>query len=239
VPPQAAALSGLRCSPPPRRYAHPVFDLDHIADLLERALADAAHQADLEQSPLGIDALDELAVHPLLHAALRSDSLGVHPEQRYPADRAKPNRSEGERCDIVITENPSDHLADPLSAGTLFAHRGVPAEDALWLEVKVIGQFSVHDGIARPNPQYSSRLLNEAMRDIRKLAADDAIAHAALALILFNENEPTARHDLEAWLDRALSKSLPISAPIISRFAVTDRIGNAVCTIALFRVHRL
>ncbi len=213
--------------------------LDHIADLFERALASAAHHADLEQSPLGVDALDELAIHPLLHAELRAASLAVHPEQRYPADRARTRRSEGERCDIVITDNPNDHLADPLSVGTLFAHRGVPCEDALWLEVKVIGQFSVHDRVARANPQYSSRLLNEAMRDVRKLAADESITHAALALIVFNSDDPTARHDLEAWLDRALSKSLPISAPIVRRFPFTDRIGNSICTIAIFKVHHL
>ncbi|HVZ93314.1 MAG TPA: hypothetical protein VG797_02275 [Phycisphaerales bacterium] len=216
-----------------------MFDLDSIADSLAAAIRNAAERADIEQSPLGVDALDELSIHPLLHAALRDAGFGIHPEQRYPGDRLKSRRSEGERCDIVLTESPTDHLLDPLSAGTLFAHRGVAPDEALWLEVKVIGQFSVYDGVGRPNPQYSGRLLGEVMRGAHKLAADHGIAHAALTLILFNADEATATHDLEAWMNRALEKSVPISWPSLRRFAITDRIGNAQCTVAVMKVNRL
>lgn len=216
-----------------------MFPLEDIADAIAGALRGAARRADEEQAPLGIDALDELAIHPLLHAAFRAAGFGVHPEQRYPAERGRAKRTEGERCDIVLTGRPDEHLLDPLASGTLFGDRGVPPGEALWLEVKVIGQFHVSGGVGRANPQYSGRLLGEVMRDVKKLAADEAIARAALALVLFNADEAVARHDLDAWFRRAIRDALPVAAPIVRRFPIADRIGNACGTVALFGVHHL
>ncbi|MCA9294821.1 MAG: hypothetical protein KDA20_13520 [Phycisphaerales bacterium] len=210
--------------------------------LITRSIADAlrarAHELDEEHATLGIDALDELPLHPILCAGLETTGLGVLREQRYPASRAVPKRSIGDRCDIVLIRAPDTHLTDPLQSGTLFAEQGVAPEDALWLEVKLAAQFAMSDGWSRANPLYSGVMLTQTMADIRKLASESAIHHAALVLIMFNTDEPIASHDLSAWYQRCIERGLPISAPITHRFAITDRIGNAVATIALVRVHQ-
>lgn len=216
-----------------------MWDLHYILDSVADALREEATRLDLEQSHLGIDALDELAIHPLLHQELRGAGYGVHPEQRYPGDAAKPNRTEGDRCDIVLTQDPAETIQDPLLAGTLFEGAGVDPGEALWIEVKVVGQFTITDGTVRSNPTYSSQLLQLVPKDIRKLARDPLITHAAALVVLFTCDEATARHDLQLWTDRAISKSVPCSMSITRSLSITDHIGNGTCTIALMQVHHL
>jgi hypothetical protein len=216
-----------------------VFDLSLILDACAEVLHARARELDLEQALLGIDALAELELHPLLRAALAAAGFRVLAEQRYPTVSARPRRSEGERCDIVLLHPPARHVLDPLLAGTLFAADGAEPEDALWLEVKAVGQFDVAAGVGRPNPAYSSALLHDVTADARKLSADPRIAHAAILLILLSDSEATAAHDLDAWKRRAIiDRALPVSAPLTRAFDITDRIGNRRCTTALIEVHR-
>ena len=216
-----------------------MWDLGLILSACAHALQEVARSLDEEQAALGIDALDELEIHPILRNGLTDAGFGVLAEQRYPQAGSRPKRSEGDRCDIVLTDQPGEHLIDPLASHTLFGGRGVESEAALWIEIKVVGQFSVIDDMARANPGYSAGLLSLLMADVRKLAADDRIAHGAALLVLFNSDESVAEHDLAQWTRTAIEKGLPISSPLCERFAISDRIGNGVATVALVQVHHM
>jgi len=221
-------------SPPP----HAVWrDLDILTACVD-GLRAGALAADDEQSPYGLDALPELALHAALRAGLADHGFGVHAEVRLPRRASLPRRSEGERCDIVLTERPGEPLVDPLDRGTLFADAGVPMRDAFWIEVKCAHQFALVDGVAQPSRAYSSQLLTAAVRDVNKLA-QQGLPFAALLLVLFTVDEATAAHDVAAWAHRCLDVELPIASPLRESFAITDRIGNARCTAALTRVSPL
>jgi len=214
-----------------------------IAPIAARALRDAAAALDAEQSPRGLDSLDELALHPILATAFAADSLGVHREQPYPGARGHPIRRERERCDLVLTTCPGLPLLDPVAArverhaaeNNLFAQvladppapPGVACDDALWLELKSVGQFCFTDGIPGPNPTYISDM-TACLIDLSKLLRDPIILHAAALTIIFAADERTLRHDAGVTIERALNKGLPILAPAIEFFPIADRIGNAV-----------
>lgn len=76
-----------------------------IADVVVQGLRRRAEEDDVEQAVYGLDAEDELGLHPLIQVALRTCGWGVWPEQRYPSDWAKPKHSEGQRCDVVLTRD--------------------------------------------------------------------------------------------------------------------------------------
>lgn len=208
------------------------WNIPDIADALEAGLQRRAEEADLEQAVYGIDALDELGLHPLIHRALREGGYGVWPEQRYPDDRLKPNRSEGQRCDIVLTPG-NLPLRDPLIKGTLFDDQ--PAADpdqAYWLEVKSVAQFET----SGPFPRYSAELLSPVVKDIKKIWSDGIIRHGGLLLVLFTVSQEVAEHDLAAWHTRCLDRGYPVGAPAVRGFEINDRIGNAWCALAVFGI---
>lgn len=213
-----------------------MFDLATICAAIASALEHEAHRLDIEQSPYGLDALDELALHPIVRAACAELGHGVHPEERYPAVRSTRRRSEGDRCDLVLTERAGERLLDPLATGTLFRARGVAVDEALWLEVKLARQFSILDSGAGPDHGYASRLLGAATTDLRKLAGSADILLGAVVLILLCRDDETARHDVSAWAHSCLDKGVLIDTPFIELFKLTDRIGNAVCAVAVTRV---
>jgi len=167
---------------------------------------------------------------------LTTTGFGVYPEQRYPSDRAARRRkSEGKRCDIVLTAD-SRPLAEPDAEATLFMpDDAVPLEAAYWLEIKTVSQFTT-DG---PFPHYAKELLSCVREDIRKLAQDRLIFHAGLLLVLFTENEQVAQHDLAAWEAKCIERGYPVAPPLQRSFAITERLGNALCTAALVPVRRL
>lgn len=206
---------------------------------ITQACADAlrrrAHASDEEQSPYGLDSLKELEIQSTLRDGLTAAGFGVHAEVRLPRRATLPKRSEGERCDIVLTDRPGVPLIDPLDAGTLFATSGVPMAEAFWIEVKCVHQFALVDGVARPSNAYSAQLLTAAVGDLRKLAVQ-GLPFASILLVMFGADEPTLTHDLTMWAHRCLDLGLPISAPVNEGFAITDRIGNTRCEVALTRV---
>lgn len=206
-----------------------------IADAVEAGLRRRALEADAEQAVYGIDALDELGLHPLLHEALRAPGWGVWPEQRYPDDRHRPRRSEGRRCDVVLTADGLP-LRDPRVKGTLFDQ--TPAADpgdAYWLEIKTVSQFET----GGPFPRYSSELLAPVARDVTKVWNDGLIRYGGLLIVLFTADPQVAEHDLLAWMRRCLDRGLPVGPPAMRGFAITDRIGNGWCQIGVFGVRGL
>ncbi len=211
------------------------WDLVHIAEAVSDHLVRRAAADDAEQAVYGLDILEELQLHPLIHEALREAGYGVWPEQRYPGDRTGRRRSEGKRCDVVLTP---DHapLLDPDAERTLFADRNAcPLEAALWLEIKTVAQFTDQG----PFKRYSAELLQPVSQDVKKLAGDRLIYHAGLLLVLFTQDQVTAAHDLAAWERRCLDRGYAVAPPLTRPFDLTDRVGNARCSVALFPIRRL
>ena len=215
-----------------------MWDLRAISDACAEGIRREEVRRTREQSPYGVDALDELTLHTVLRDGLTSEGFNVLAEQRYPHYRSRARRSEGDRCDIVLAPPGAAHLLDPLEAETLFGHRGANPADALWLEVKIARQFALTDGVAGPGSQYASQLLASAIADVRKLAQDQSIEFAALVLLLFAESVEIATHDLGAWMNRCLDKQLPVNAPFTSAVNINDRIGNSTCLVACVPVGR-
>ena len=208
------------------------FSTADIADAIAAGLRRRAAEDDAAQAVYGFDGQSELALHPLLHAALRDAGFHVLTEQRYPADWLKASRSEGKRCDIVLTREPLA-LRDPLIRGTLFDDQPASdVEDAYYLEVKTVAQFEA-DG---PFRRYSAELLGAVTQDVSKLYRDAQLIHSGLLVVLFTADEATASHDLRAWLDRAWAKKYPVQPPARRGFAITNRVGNGWCEVAVFAV---
>lgn len=210
------------------------YFLSDIADAVEAGLRQRARDDDLEQAVYGFDALDELQLHPIIQAALRSAGYGVWPEQRYPSDRERDKRSEGKRCDVVLTPSPEAlPLRDPLIKGTLFDDQpACDAEAAYWLEIKTVAQFET----SGPFRRYASELLAPVAEDVRKIWNDPQVYHGGLLIVLFTQSQVIAEHDLAAWHERCLQRGYPVGPPASRGFAITDRIGNAWCELGVFGV---
>lgn len=202
---------------------------DDLADALAAGLQRAADEVELEQAVRGLDARSELELHPLLHAGLRAGGYGVAAEVRFPRDRGLRRRSEGVRCDMVVTPD-GRPLAEPGAQLGLFAAPGaVLLAEAAWLEVKVVAQH--REG--GPNRGYAGALGRPVWKDIDKLAADPAIAHAAVVLIVFTEDAAVASHDLDVWVSAASVRGLRLGPREQRALAIGDRLGNRLCTVAV------
>ncbi len=212
------------------------WDATDILEASHGALFDGARAADEEQAVYGIDALDELALHPLLQRGLTAEGYGVWPEQAFPTDRVgRKKKSEGKRCDIVLTHDDAP-LVEPDAEATLFSEPdAVPLEAAYWMEVKTVAQFT-DEG---PSRNYSKELLSPVRADVRKLAQDPLIYYAALLLVLFTHDQATADADLVTWQKKCLDKHYPVAPPVVRAEPITDRMGNARMTTALFPIRRL
>jgi hypothetical protein len=206
-----------------------------IADGCADGLAQRAAALDTEQAVFGLDALDEVDLHPVLATALGSASFGVFREERYPADRQRRKESEGERCDLVLTPDARPLVVSERKATLFEPDDAVDLEDAYWLEVKVVAQYTEEGA----NASYSSQLLSTVRHDVTKLSKDDGILHAGLLIVLFVRERAVAEHDLGIWQDRCLERGLPIGAPYVRAVPITDRLGNGVCYLALYPVSHL
>ena len=213
-----------------------LWDVVDIVESVIGGLQRRAEADDLEQAVRSIDALDELALHPLIHQALRQAGYGVWCEEHYPSDRTpRRSKSEGKRCDLVLTPDERP-LAGSDADLTLFAPPDpVALEAAYWLEIKTVAQFTPEG----PFPYYSKELLSSVSQDIKKLATDPALHHAGLLLVLFTAAAAVAEHDLSAWHDRCLRRHDAVAPPVQRCSPPTDRHGNAHLTCALFPVRRL
>lgn len=203
-----------------------------LADAVYEGFLARADADNLEQAVYGFDALAELGLHPLIHESLLRAGYGVWPETRYPRDWIKAKRSEGMRCDVVLTPD-KRAIRDPRLKGTLFdSDEAVDAENAYWLEVKTVAQ---HEKTG-PFRRYSAELLAPVANDVKKLWSDTIIRHAGLLLVLLTESREVAEHDILAWHKKCLDRGYPVAAPAIRGFKITERIGNAWCAIAVFGI---
>jgi hypothetical protein len=205
-----------------------------LADALADGLTRAAAEIELEQAVRGLDACLELELHPVLQRALRDAGYGVHPEQRFPRERGKRRRSEGSRCDIVLTPEGRPLAGEEVQLGLFAPKQAVPLCDAMWIEVKAVAQFRE----LAPNRAYAQALQQPVWKDVEKLAADPEIHHAVVLLVIFTADAVVAEHDLEVWAVRASQRGLPLWPRVQRSLAIGDRIGNRLCTLALFPIER-
>ncbi len=206
-----------------------------IADALATGLQQAAHARDAEQSPFGIDVLDELGLHPLLASGLKLQGWGVFTEERYPSGRARRQKTHGERCDLVVTAD-GRALRAPEEPENLFESPcAVDLGDALWIEVKSARAFHA-DGA---NPRYAAELLGAPSEDVVRLSTAPGVRHAMLALVLFARAESDGREHLAEWERTMHAEGLPVDTPRIRSLAIADRIGHAACLIAVSSIGRI
>ena len=230
------------------------WDLDAIAEALVAGLRRA--EADLAEAHAvhGLDALAEIGLHPILASGLTAVDLAVFRETPYPGQSEwVPKESERLRCDLVVAQHGSTGIADNVLQGkemrgaseTLFSgiaeqltappEGHTMPEDALWLEIKSVGQYSYVDGIAGPNRSYASQF-NRCRHDLKKLGLARMVEQAALVLVMFHERAEIADHDLMAFVHNCLDRRLPVAGLTSVSLPIADRIGNALCTVGLVRV---
>jgi hypothetical protein len=236
----------------------PCWTLAEIVTRGADALRAAEDALWLEQAVRGIEALDELDVQGLLARGLAAQGPGQTPawgvlrEVPYPTPpQRRALRRDRARCDIVLTARAGDVLTDLVVRarerdaieGTLFAslledqdanapeERTVGPEEAMWIEVKTLGQYAYRDGVPGPNRAYASELCQGVLSDARKLGADPRIGHGAALCVLFAASEEVARHDAGVAVHRMLDQGAPIASMEIICFPIPDRIGNGVCAV--------
>ncbi|HEX8876784.1 MAG TPA: hypothetical protein VF777_08560 [Phycisphaerales bacterium] len=206
----------------------------------------------LEQSVRGLDAMRELELHALVASACEVAGFGVLREVVYPTLGEATRNSARWRCDVVLTPLPGQTLLDELATrreaaareGTLFAGAREAENDGprvnagacLWVEIKTVAQFAYTNGVPVPNRGYGSELVQSLRTDLDKLAADPAIVEGVVVLVLFTQDERTARNDLIVAANRCLDHASAIASMSSRSFAITDRAGNACCTVAAFDV---
>ncbi|HYE60577.1 MAG TPA: hypothetical protein VD997_01155 [Phycisphaerales bacterium] len=228
-----------------------MWDLHDILRTARQGLEEYSRATVIEQAVHGLDHLTEVRTHPILAAAFLAAGLGVIREHPYPGIAAKrPKFAERQRCDLVLLPRSGQVLLDPVAellqqdkaAGTLFesfatqptvALDTLRSEEALWLEVKVVGQYCYTQGVPGPNRAYGSELTGSLYTDLAKINADEALRWSALLLILYTDTSQTGSHDLTIALHRALDKGHKFRSPITETFPIPDRIGNSTCTVAL------
>jgi len=231
-----------------------VWNLDDIVSAAARALRDAERGLADEHAVYGLDALDEVGLHPILERGIRASGLGVWREHPYPGDiSARHTLNARERCDLVLTRDPAAPPLDPVAelkhmdaaTGTLFepvadtiAAPGPATEpgDCCWVEVKAVAQFSYQSGVPGPNAGYAGALVSGPAGDAVKIAAEPMINHGVALVVLFTADEPTARHDLHQMSHGCLDRGAPVGVPITESFAIVERAGNEVCTVAALPV---
>ncbi|MEN0021155.1 MAG: hypothetical protein AAF747_09760 [Planctomycetota bacterium] len=235
-----------------------MWDTRLIAEQALAGLLQAEEDAVREQSPHGIDALDELGLHDPLARGLAAGGRAVLREVHYPsqtqskrAGRKRAGKTERDRCDLVLLPEGAASLADPVEIltdaderdATLFAESKVEAiagcepSDAFWLEVKAIGQYAYVEGVPGPNRSYTS-LWAGCLRDLKKLAADDLLAGAGVAIVHFAAERAIAEHDFTQFAHRCLDADVGIDTPQTAFGAIADRIGNTSVAVALFSLRQ-
>jgi hypothetical protein len=211
-----------------------MWSIEPIVAAAMSALEDAADRAVLEQAVRGIDSLTELGVQAIVAAGLAAVGFGVYREARYPSDRHHARRSQGRRCDLVLTP-PGLHLESETEQIEVFVGGPVcPIAQALWIEVKVVAQFVE----CRANRGYSAAIQGLVWSDLEKLASETKLEHVAQLIVLFTVDASVADHDVDISLARAMGRGLLLDRPRSRGFEIPDRSGNRRCTTVLVPVRR-
>jgi hypothetical protein len=231
-----------------------MWTAEDIAERLAAGLRAAEWMLSLEQAPLGLDSLDETALHPVLAAGFEDSPWAVVREQAYPGTfRAMPLPRDRERCDLVVLPEGKTRVLDPLEVvrdvmareATLFA--GVDEcgklstdaarpEDAFWLEVKVVAQYAYVDSVPGPNRAYGSQLTRGPIVDVRKLSREAMVEAGGVGVVLFSADPAGVKHDFGIMVSKMLDRDLPISSPAMEIVEIGDRAGNVcagVCVVPL------
>lgn len=227
---------------------------EELVGYLAEGLRGAEQALREEHAVRGLDAMEELELHPILGAALAGAGYGVVREQPYPGEvEARAKRSARDRCDLVVLPEAGVPLLDPVAelkavdraTGTLFeamAEEIVPAgrvfgpDEGFWLEVKAVHQVGYVEGVPRPNAGYAGELLKGPAKDVVKLASEPYISFGGALVLLFAQDERVVRHDLAVAAAQWLDQDLPVGEPVIECVPIEDRVGNAVCGVSLVRV---
>ena len=106
-----------------------------------------------------------------------------------------------------------------------------PPGDALWLEVKVAYQF--REGGAR-HKGYGAQWRQQVVSDLKKMEAEPLIHEAGLVLIVFNESGEILAKDLELFEDVLARKEVLAGFRQVRTVKIQDRIGHAICTVAVW-----
>lgn len=228
-----------------------MWDCVELAEAMARGVAEAEEALRREQAVLGLDAREEVALHPILADGLGRLGLHILRECPYPGAYARqPLPRDRERCDLVALPPGTTTLLDPLarlktqtaSDATLFATvqdpepAGVSPEDAFWLEVKSVAQVCYVEGVPVGNTNYAAQLVRGPALDLAKLAREPMIETGGSVVLLFGASEQVVRHDLGVMMQALIDRDLPISSPCIEVTAIADRAGNAcvgVCLVPL------
>lgn len=202
---------------------------DDVADALFSGLCGALDAIEEEQARRGLDVFDEVELHPLLAGGLQHAGFGCFREERYPTDRAQRKKSEGRRCDLVVTPDALALDDGTWRQPTLFdVPGGCALADALWVEVKVAARFK--------EGGRSGGSARVAWKDVEKLAGEDAVRRRAVLLVLFTEDEDVAAHDLAAWAALGRGRGLLLEKPVVRGRRIVDRYGNGALVLGLFPV---
>lgn len=201
---------------------HHSLSLPILVEGLESVLQNAEDAVRLEQAVHGLDVRKEVAIQALL-----ADGLAAHHhvtrEAYYPSVAGK--RSHRARCDLVLTQQ-----GRPLQTADVL--EGCPPEDALWLELKVAHQLSPS---GRNHPRYGPQWRRAIVADAGKLRADPRIVHAAVGFVVFTDSQATLDSHL-ALFEALLGVSGTVGFRSVRSVAITDRIGHALCSVALWPV---
>jgi hypothetical protein len=225
-----------------------VDDFDRILECVAEAVSEADRAAHVEQATRGVDAMPEAALQDLIAAACARAGFGVYREQPFPSDVGyHVKESARGRCDMALTEggaaleDPQRVLLEELAKkGTLFAGadeaRGAAPEEAVWLEVKVVKQFTYSRGVPGPNRGYGSELMRAVEGDLGKLSRDARIARGALLVLVFSDCEATGVHDLGVAVRGALKAGMTLREPRMRAVRIDDRVGQGSCVLGLVSV---
>jgi hypothetical protein len=225
-----------------------VYDAAFLASAAADGLRAREAALRAEHAVRGLDAFDEVELHPVLAAGFAASGFGVLREIPFPGEpEARRKRRDRARCDLVLTPRAGQKLEDPTAevlaidraAGTLFesvAEALAPADDpdrveageCCWIEVKAVAQFAFVDGVPGPNRAYTTQLVQGPAKDLAKLAADERVLSGASLVVLFAADRATADHDLHELAHRLLDLGVPMGEPAWEVVAVDDRAGNAV-----------
>lgn len=185
-----------------------------LADIAAGALGSEAAARALEQAIDDLDALKERPLQDLLAAAFTSSGLEVERERRYPIHEGRKRKSEGLRCDLVLSLP------------------GASENEAVWLELK---RFSQHVEL-EATAGFGGRLHRAAASDLAKLAADRGVRRGGLLLIVHARDAAAGEAAVTTFAHRCLDEGLPLELPYLRQVPLMDRVGNAVSTIALVPV---
>lgn len=206
-----------------------LWDFSTLADRLHDGIAAAEGELRLEQAVYG---LDRLAERPL--QALLAERLGpvyeVAREVHYPSTRGR-KLSHRARCDLVLSPKGAPLRLDTAPPTLFDAASMCDPPDALWLEVKIACQF--REGGVR-HTGYGGQWRQAVVEDLRKMEADPLIHHAGLVLVVFNESRAVLDKDLELFEDVLARKEVLAGFRHVRSVPIVDRIGHALCTVAVW-----